>query len=67
MKREPYIHCQLKKNKTQSSRSVGVLLFLRSLEILQTDDVQVARLHQMTDFTVGETPLRGQLASTLMS
>lgn len=58
MKREPYIHCQLKKNKTQSSRSVGVLLFLRfSLEILQTDEVQVARLHQMTDFTVGEIPL----------
>lgn len=60
MKREPYIHCQPKKNKPQSSRSVGVLLFLRfSLEILQTDDVQVARLHQMTDFTVGEVPLRG--------
>jgi len=58
MKREPCIHCQLKKNKPQSSRSAGVLLFLRfSLEILQTDDVQVARLHQMTDFTVGEVPL----------
>lgn len=55
MKREPCIHCQLKKSKTQSSSSVGVLLFLRfSLEILQTDDVQVAILHQMTDFTVGK-------------
>lgn len=53
MKREPYIHCQLKKSK--SSSSVGVLLFLRyPLEILQRDDVQVAILHQMTDFTVGD-------------
>lgn len=55
MKQEPYIHCQLKKSKMQSSSSVGVLLFLRfSLEILQTDDFQVAILHQMTDFTVGD-------------
>lgn len=54
MKQEPYIHCQLKKNKTQSSRSVRVLPFLMfSLEILQIDDVQVARLHQMTDFYSG--------------
>lgn len=53
MMREPYIHCQLKKSKNSSS--VGVLLFLRfPLEILQTDDVQVAILHQMTDFTVGD-------------
>lgn len=55
MKQEPYIHYQLKKSKTQSSSSVGVLLFLRfPLEILQTDDVQVAILHQMTDFTVDD-------------
>lgn len=58
MKQEPYNHFQLKKNKPQSSTSDGVLLFLRaSLEILQTDGVQVARLYQMTDFTVGEISL----------
>lgn len=60
MKREPYIHCQLKKNKNQSSNicwNIAISkVFFREL---QTDDAQVAILHWMTDFTVGEIPLWG--------